>query len=153
MVFIKNLKRILFPKKKTKSNKIIRKNAQKISIQDRVYLNVYWKVLKIGKGPAVTFNIDDQEILKFDCFGKDDGHYHIFPNYKKRIFFSEQTAREQIKRTAIELKTNLNSYLLMHDSKDVRNVSINQEKLEKAVEVMKEKMIFFLENVPEIKGI
>ena len=120
-----------------------RKNVHRIDIQEYVYFNVYWKVLQIGKGPAVTLNIYNNEILKFDCFGKNDGHYHISPKYNKRIYFEEETAFQQIEKTSSELRDNIKKYLAINTDKEVREITINQQKLDNAVDKMKDKMIHF----------
>jgi hypothetical protein len=57
----------------------VRKDVEIISIQLNLELVVYWKVLRIGKGPVVTLRAYGNEVLKFDCFRKDDGHYHVAP--------------------------------------------------------------------------
>ncbi len=152
-MFLKNFINFLFSNRKNIDFNPIRKDVHRIDIQEYVYFNVYWKVLKIGKGPAATLNIHNKEILKFDCFGKDDGHFHVSPNYNKRIFFEENSAREQINRTSSELKNNLNKYLDMNNDKKVGEIEINNNNLELAVDEMQEKMIRFLETVPEIRGI
>ena len=63
-------------------------------IQEDVLFQVYWKSLPIGTGPAVILKAFGQEILKFDCFGKEKGHFHVAPNYEFRIYFGEETVPE-----------------------------------------------------------
>lgn len=131
----------------------LRKDVYNIYITDIASLSVYWKVLEIGKGPAVIFKVYDTELLKFDCFGKDKGHYHLSPDYGRRVFFKESSALEQINRTSLELKNNLHRFLGMQDSEIINNIEIPRENLENAVNIMRERMIHYLENVPELKGI
>ena len=92
----------------------LRKDVVKIDIQENAYVLVYHKFLDIGSGSSIGLYLYNKEYLKFDCFGKNKGHYHI--NNKKnddRIYFTEQTAKEQIEKTINELTTNINSYLVM----------------------------------------
>ena len=74
----------------------IRKDLRNYRVQDNVYIAVFWKVLGIGKGPALSLYVKDREVLKFDCFGKDKGHYHAQTliaedTEEHRIFFREPT--------------------------------------------------------------
>ena len=144
-------------KRPDKSKKLnsdpLRKDVYNIYITDISSLNVYWKVLKIGKGPAAIFKVYDTELLKFDCFGKDKGHYHLSPDYSRRIFFKEDSALEQINKASLELKNNLHKFLGMQKNEKIRNIEIPFENLENALHIMREKMINYLETVPELKCI
>ena len=127
-----------------------RKNVEIVPIQPHLNLIVYWKVLQVGKGPALILEAYGKEILKFDCFGKKDGHYHVAPNYGKRISFDEQTAIKQIDRTAIELKENAQFYLGKQEDERIKHLKIDQTKMATASDYAKQKMIFFLQNVSEL---
>jgi hypothetical protein len=91
----------------------LRKDVVKIDIQANAYVLVYHKFLDIGSGSSIGLYLYNKEFLKFDCFGSRKGHYHVF-NKKtdKRIYFTEQTAKEQIEKTIHELTNNINSYLV-----------------------------------------
>lgn len=86
---------------------------------------MYWKVLPIGKGPAIILKVLGQEFMKFDCFGKDKGHYHISPKYNFRIFFTENTRKSQIKRSIDELKTSTQNYLKQHPDTRINQLVLN----------------------------
>lgn len=131
----------------------IRKDVEIIPIQPNLELIVYWKVLRIGKGPAVILQAYGNEVLKFDCFGKNEGHYHVAPNIGERIFFEEETAFGQIKKTAKELVNNSQTHLERQKEDHIRNIKIEQEKFSKAVEMAKNKMNFFLQTIPELKDL
>ena len=157
-------KRFLEPIRKSVSNNNfkkppkVRKNVTNISIQKDVYFQVYWKELKVGKGPAVILYIYDKEILKFDCFGKGKGHYHVnfcTQNGAKvnRLYFIENNAKEQIERTAFELEKNLNYYLERNIDPRIRQIHLKQDSLEKAVCKIKSKMTEFLSSIPELRDI
>jgi len=159
-IFKRLIKIILRPKKKNQliNPPELRKDVTNLKIQDDVYFQVYWKELAIGKGPAVILYIYNKEILKFDCFGKEKGHYHV-DFYKlngskeDRIFFIENRASEQIERTVFELNTNLNYYLQRNKDHRIRDVHIEQNNLEKALVLVKSKMIEFLRTKSELNGI
>jgi len=154
------IKIILKPKKKNQliNPPELRKDVTNLKIQDDVYFQVYWKELAIGKGPAVILYIYNKEILKFDCFGKEKGHYHVDfyklnGTKKNRIFFTENRASEQIEKTVFELNTNLNYYLQRNKDHRIRDVHIEQNNLEKALVLVKSKMIEFLRTKSELNCI
>ncbi len=47
----------------------IRRDVEWLRVQPDVNLKVYWKVLPIGKGPAISLYAFGFQILRFDCFG------------------------------------------------------------------------------------
>lgn len=146
-------------KLKNQSNKrIIRNDGTIIPVQDGLSLEVYWKVLKIGKGPAVILKVYNREILKFDCFGNNKGHYHVYPNSNNRIWFFEDNAKDQIRRTRLELERNGPNYLskyLKDYSQNQKLRNINAELLDfgQALDQMEDRMTYFLLNIPELKGL
>lgn len=154
-VFRKVMKRIRRKFIRRKPSNLDRRDVCRIDIQEGVYLLVYWKLLKIGKGPAVNLNVFEEEVLKFDCFGEGDGHYHVQINGASnlRIYFIEESALRQIERTSFELKRNLKSFLKMNSKRMIRTTKVDQEKLELAVDRMKKKMYKFLNDIPQIQGI
>ena len=80
MSIFKIILRLLHKKKKKKyllNPPKLRKDLLNIKVIEDVYFQVYWKVLEHGKGPAVILYVNRKEVLKFDCFGKDKGHFHI----------------------------------------------------------------------------
>jgi hypothetical protein len=99
----------------------LRKDVVKIDIQENAYVLVYHKFLDIGSGSSIGLYVYNTEFLKFDCFGKNKGHYHVF-NKKTddRIYFTEKTAKEQIEKTINELTTNINSYLVTSPNKKIK---------------------------------
>lgn len=94
-------------------------------IQDDVFFQVYWKSFQVGTGPAVILKAFGQEVLKFDCFGKEKGHYHIAPNYDFRIYFVEDTVDQQIQRTILELRVNGLRYLKIQKDPRIKTINPN----------------------------
>ena len=121
----------------------IRKDIFRIHVQPHMYFLVFHKDLKIGFGPALCLYIHGIEFLKFDCFGYEKGHYHIFNGItnKGRIYFEEETVEEQIQKTYSEL-CNLEKYLEESTLQRIRNYKIEIEfympSLEKAIEKLLE---------------
>lgn len=121
-----------------------RKDLLKIEINDKAYLLVFHKYLDIGFGSAVSLYINNFEFLKFDCFGKDKGHYHIYHGNKcETIYFTEETCEEQITKSAYELTSNINFYLKKSKHVNIQNFKfdIDNDKLLEHIENMKIKMI------------
>lgn len=101
-----------------------RNDLKTLHVQDGMKLEVFWKDLPHGRGPALSVFILDQEILKFDCFGPEDGHYHTpcFDPSKteSRLFMPESTIEAQIQRTRFEIMRNLAYYQSRATDKRVR---------------------------------
>jgi hypothetical protein len=121
---------------------MIRKDLYKIDVQDGLYLLVFHKKFNGGFGPALSVYINNYEFLKFDCFGIDKGHYHIFDNIKNdTIYFTEKKCEDQIDRTFNELSNNINVYLMKSDRIDIQNFNINFEELLDKLNIAREKML------------
>ena len=118
-------------------------------IQDHAYLAVYWKDLPIGKGPCVSLYVHDKEILKFDCFGEDRGHYHtnliqpipIVNDPEGRIYFMERTVKEQIERSIFEIEKNISYYLKNNPYSRIKFFEIDRSRLETGCRQAKAKML------------
>lgn len=100
----------------------LRKDVVKIDIQENAYVLVYHKFLDIGSGSSIGLYLYNTEYLKFDCFGLRKGHYHVFnKKTNDRIYFTEQTAKEQIDKSTSELSENITMYLAMSPNKKIRD--------------------------------
>lgn len=139
--------------KKRKS--LERRDACKIPIQKKAFFEVYWKVLPLGRGPAVILNMYNLEVLKFDCFGYGKGHFHVYTkrSNERRILFSEKSAQEQIERVGFELRNNVKAYLLLHSFSIIRNFPFDQSAILRASYDVQKKMIDFLNHIPELNDI
>lgn len=133
--------------------RVVRKRLRQFSIQPGLKILVYWKRLKIGKGPALILMADHQEVAKFDCFGKDKGHYHLIGNYQERIYFTEKTARAQIDRTINLLSENGESFLKALSSSKERNIKISDSPFRQALIEAKEYMNHILDTEPALQDI
>ena len=131
--------------------KVAHRESVIISIQPNLEFEIYWKALDIGKGPAIILKAYAREIMKFDCFGKDKGHYHIAPHYGFRIYFLEEKAIDQIERTVEELRKNAQKYLSVQQDSEIRKLIIDQQRFELSVKKAEEKLKYFLYNIPELE--
>ena len=100
-------------------------------------------------GPAAIIVIHGSEILKFDCYGDLNAHYHIATPYPRgirngfhgRLWWQEKTVKEQLDRTVFELIYNLKSYLATHPRRKVRNTIIDSERLASVCHQLKMRML------------
>jgi hypothetical protein len=119
---------------------MIRKDTYKIDIQDGLYFLVFHKTFNGGFGSAVSLYIN--EYLKFDCYGENKGHYHIYDNITyETIYFTEKTCEEQIIRTSYELINNIDIYLNKSNMVDIKNFKINLKEFINKIEDVKNKML------------
>lgn len=112
----------------------VRRDVEVIDVGSGVEFVVYWKALEIGIGPAVVVQTAAMELMKFDCFGGTAGHFHIAPAYATRLAFVEDTVDEQITRTGRELRRNLSRYLADHPRRSISTISVDQRRLDAAVD-------------------
>jgi hypothetical protein len=136
----------------------MRRDVEWIPVQPDVDLKVYWKVLPIGKGPAVSLYVFEFQILRFDCFGAADGHFHLFlgwpsPTSEDRIWFPEPNATAQVERTMFELTKNVTYYLQRHNDERVRRLRLESEVWSAACTRARDKMLHFLCTVPELASV
>lgn len=135
-----------------------RKDVAVFAVQPELELVVFWKVLPIGKGPALSLYACGEEVLKFDCFGPDKGHYHIslstpVRTAEDRLYFYEQSASEQIERALFEVKNNLHYYLQRHQRRLVRNIRVDQNLIADVCDAAGARMREFLNEVPELQDL
>lgn len=89
--------------------------------------------------------------MKFDCFGKDKGHYHISPKYNFRIFFIENTRKSQIKRSINELKTNTQNYLKHHPDQRFNQLVLSTSAFYDSLDRAEQQLIAFVETIVEFQ--
>ena len=133
----------------------IRRDVEWIRVQPDVDLEVYWKVLPIGKGPAISLYAFGFQILRFDCFGARDGHFHLLlgwpsPTSEDRIWLPEANATAQVERTVFELTKNVTYYLQRHNDERVRSLHLEPARWSAACTQARDKMLYFLSSVPEL---
>lgn len=135
-------------------NRKSRHDIVRFEIADQAYLEVYWKVFGIGRGPAIALYIDEEEILKFDCYGSGKGHYHIqsfLPQAPRHtlLHLPEVTVEAQIDRALFELDRNLPWYLERHPLNHVRDLKVNKANLKQVLAQAKTLMLDYTNRVPQ----
>lgn len=135
-----------------RANPPSRHDLQVVPMGDDARLDVYWKDLDIGTGPAVSLVVRGEELLRIDCFGPDDGHMHaafFMPaGGEGRLYFPENTREEQIDRAVFEITRNLRYYLDRAVDPKVRETRLDPERVDAAAQEARRIMTGFLENVP-----
>jgi hypothetical protein len=136
----------------------VRSDVEWIRVQPDVDLKVYWKVLPIGKGPAVSLYAFGFQVLRFDCFGARDGHYHLLlgwpsPANEERIWLPEPSATAQVERAAFELTKNVTYYLQRHNDERVRHLHLEPATWSIACTQARDRMLHFLCSVPELADV
>src|SRR4029079_8036588 len=136
----------------------VRSDVEWIPVQPDVDLKVYWKILPIGKGPAISLYAFGFQILRFDCFGARDGHYHLLlgwpsPTSEDRIWLPEPNATAQVERTMFELTKNVTYYLQRHNDERVRRLHLEPATWSTACTQARDKMLHFLCSVPELADV
>jgi hypothetical protein len=113
-----------------------RHDVVRIAVQPEVVLEVCWKDLELGRGPAASLFVLGDEVLRFDCFGPGRGHYHAELLQKERspgrLELPEPTAAAQVERTFFELTHNLGWYLGRNPRRAIRRFSIDPAAIEKS---------------------
>jgi hypothetical protein len=122
-----------------------RNDLQMVPVSDEVRLEVFWKDLAHGKGPAVSLFILEEEILRIDCFGSERPHLHasfFMPaEGESRLFMPEATVEAQIERAKFELCRNFGYYQARVLNEKIRQVqlapAVMTESAERAASIMR----------------
>lgn len=122
-----------------------RRDLTVFPVQEHVEVRVYWASRYNGTGPAMNVSVFDEEVLRFDCFGEIDGHYHVKTGREEtvkftRLRFREQTIDEQIARSLFEVRSHLPYHLERHKDRRIRAVKVDQARLESVLQSIEKKM-------------
>lgn len=118
-------------------------------IQDSVKLQVYWRDDAGGRGPAASIYIYDDEIMRFDCFGGNNGHCHfnLRQTRGRRWMYPIGSFQDHIQQSLFDLRKNLSFCILTHQDERIRNTQISQESLELAAGKMGEKLLEYADKL------
>ena len=122
-------------------------DARIIQVQDACLI-VHWSDFPpVGSGPSASFYVLEEEVMRIDCFGGNDGHMHFNPAQDyfnsrldlartPRIYFPEGSRQEHVDRATFELKRNIPAALAMNVLPNIQNYSLDARELEAASEQM-----------------
>ncbi len=117
-------------------------------VQDDIFMETYWVSEPVGPGPGASVYIHDDEVMRFDCFGSDVGHYHFNIRQSKflpagettRIFFPSGSVEDHIENAVVQLTRNLDYGRGMNVDPKVRSVELDQAALDRAGKLMREEL-------------
>ncbi len=120
-------------------------------IQDNVLLQAYWRDDVGGRGPAASLYVYDDEIMRFDCFGSDNGHCHfnLRQTRGRRWMYPHGSFQDHIHQSLFDLRTNLNFCLQTHQDQRIQEMRIAQDGLEQASKKMQ---TYLLELADKLQG-
>lgn len=124
-------------------SKALRRDVVTEVIQPHLEFDIYWKDTgDVGAGPTVAVYIYEKEVLRFDCFGPDKGHYHIFTDYEEshkndRILWRESSRTDQISRTLWDLEKNLVTLIQLVPDVRIRRFQVDQSALQERLPVVR----------------
>lgn len=118
-------------------------------IQENVLLQVYWRDDAGGRGPAASLYVYDDEIMRFDCFGGDNGHCHfnLRQTRGRRWMYPEGSFQDHIQQSLFDLCTNLTFCLKTHQDARIQEIQIVQESIEQAAGKMETQLLEFAEKL------
>jgi hypothetical protein len=125
-------------------------------IQPGLYLDVFWKILPIGKGPALSIFLHEQELLRFDCYGGGKGHYHLQfceGGIGRRHRLSGKTVAEQIDTIFLNLSDYLSLQIHQHTNPKLRHFSVNTEQLGIVCVQARHQMHDYVNQVPQLEDL
>jgi hypothetical protein len=124
-----------------------------------MFMEVYWVAEPVGPGPGASIYIHNDEVLRFDCFGSDLGHYHFNIRQSRfvpsgeltRIYFPPGTVPEHIENAAMQFRRNLDYGRGMNLDPKVRGVKIDAAAIDRAAELMRRELLRIYEaRMPEV---
>jgi hypothetical protein len=118
-------------------------------IQDHMFMEVYWVDEPVGPGPGASIYINNDEVMRFDCFGSDLGHYHFNIRQSRfvpsgeltRIYFPISSVPEQIDNAVMQFRRNLDYGRGMNLDPKVRAVKIDQPAIDRAADLMRRELL------------
>lgn len=118
-------------------------------IQEDVLLQVYWRDDVGGRGPAASLYVYDDEIMRFDCFGGNNGHCHfnLRQTHGRRWMYPEGSFQDHIQQSLFDLQTNLTFCIKTHQDARIQKIQIAQESLEQAARKMETHLLNFAEKL------
>ena len=128
--------------------KNLRRDVVTLDLGNNSFLELYWKSVDLGRGPAVILNVQGYEIMRFDCFGNPGGHFHYQVTEwrrpsEQRMRLPELTAEDQIDRALVELRYTIRWVQDRHPLPRVRNTAHDSLKLHEVTENAREIVISY----------
>lgn len=138
-----------------------RQNAMVHPVAANVDLVSFWLDQRIGgggTGPCLALYCFGYEVLRFDCFGGERGHFHAAPftpwsTRSGRFRFEQKTIAAQIEHSLFELTENLDCYLHMNPRRRVRQLRVPRAQLLAACDRARARLAQHLASVPVLQAL
>ena len=139
----------LFNRKSTyplKPQKNLRQGVIRFNIDSRTSIEVFWKEIEFGTGPAFSLFVDQHEVLRFDCSGPETGHFHVANGGKFcRVWMFEKEIKDQIERGIFEIEKNLDFYIKQNPISEIRATNFDSVNVHNACTDAKLKLFEYME--------
>jgi hypothetical protein len=124
-----------------------------------VDLVTFWLDQRIGgggTGVCMSLFCHGYEVLRFDCFGRELGHYHLSPltlwTVRRRVLgFYEDTIEGQVEEALFQIDQNLDFYLQLNPRRCVRKLRIEREARKHACDRARLRLHEYLNGVPVLQ--
>ena len=106
-------------------------------VAEGVMLELYTRDDKGGRGPCASVSVFGEEFIRFDCFGDNEGHYHVYhvdvhaeKSYRSfRLNYPVASRVDHMMRSAVEVRLNLMAWLSTHGDVKVRDLVLTPVQL------------------------
>jgi hypothetical protein len=124
-----------------------------------VDLVTFWLDERIGgggTGVCMALFCHGYEVLRFDCFGEEFGHYHLTPltlwPVRRRVLeFYEDTVEGQVEEALFQLSQNLDFYLQINPKRRVRKIKVAPDARTRACNSARDRLHEYLTFVPQLQ--
>ena len=121
-------------------------DCQTFEVQPDVTMEIYWVEPPVGPGPGASVYIGGDEVMRFDCFGSDQGHYHFNVRQSKylpggettRILYPAGTVGDHIAHAVSDFQRNLDYARAMNLSGRIRRVELDPRAIHRAAETLRQ---------------
>ena len=105
--------------------------------------------MRVDVGPAASLYVYEDEIMRFDCFGGNNGHCHfnLRQTRGRRWMYPTGSFQDHIQQSLFDLRTNLTFCLKTHQDARVQEIQIAQERLEQASQKMEVQLLEFADKL------
>jgi hypothetical protein len=135
-----------FPRRSSKSYLT---DVKTFPIQEGVVLETYCLGPPFGPCPAASVYIHDEEVMRLDCIGGVEGHFHVnltqslfYPGGEQaRFYFPDGTVAEHIENAEFQLRHNLDYARRQNYKRSIREIQIDKAKLDDVAGQMKAELL------------
>jgi hypothetical protein len=122
-------------------------------IQPHAYLVAFWKNLDNGIGPGFSLYVYDQEVLRYDCFGGEAGHYHVMGLSGGAIVapLENISRKRQVEQSIADLPSASLKYLSAHCVPRIRAFKLDNKKADEVSEQVQRWMLEVLDRSPQLE--